>query len=195
MHLRPGHDTAVSRPTLTLTPSCAVAYLGSMVRSIEDFLSSWSAESESTLKALRALTDSSLNQRVTPNGRSLGFIAWHITTTLSEMMGHAGVPVAGPSDKEPAPSSAATIADAYEKAARALAEAVKEKWADSQLTDDIPMYGETWKKGFVLSALIGHQIHHRGQMTVLMRQAGLKVPGMFGPSKEEWAAYGMQPQP
>jgi hypothetical protein len=30
-------------------------------------------------------------------------------------------------------------------------------------------------------------------MTVLMRQAGLKVPGVYGPAREEWAAYGMPP--
>ena len=29
---------------------------------------------------------------------------------------------------------------------------------------------------------------------VLMRQAGLAVPGVYGPSKEEWGAYGMPAQ-
>jgi len=51
--------------------------------------------------------------------------------------------------------------------------------------------GQTWKQGDVLSSLILHQAHHRGQMTVLMRQAGLAVPGIYGPAKEEWAAMGM----
>ena len=41
--------------------------------------------------------------------------------------------------------------------------------------------------------LIGHQTHHRSQMTVLMRQAGLVVPEVYGPAKEGWAAYGAQP--
>ncbi|MBK7956896.1 MAG: hypothetical protein IPK03_01545 [Bacteroidetes bacterium] len=27
----------------------------------------------------------------------------------------------------------------------------------------------------------------------MMRQAGLKVPGMYGPSKEEWEKMGMEP--
>jgi len=27
-----------------------------------------------------------------------------------------------------------------------------------------------------------------------MRQAGLKVPGIYGPSKEEWETYGMPVQ-
>ena len=43
--------------------------------------------------------------------------------------------------------------------------------------------------------LIAHQTHHRGQMTVLMRQAGLRVPGIYGPAKEEWAAFGAPAMP
>jgi uncharacterized damage-inducible protein DinB len=39
--------------------------------------------------------------------------------------------------------------------------------------------------------MLENEIHHRGQMTVLMRQAGLKVPGVYGPAKEDWAAMGM----
>jgi uncharacterized damage-inducible protein DinB len=34
------------------------------------------------------------------------------------------------------------------------------------------MYGEMWAKGKILAVLIGHQAHHRAQMTVLMRQSG-----------------------
>jgi uncharacterized damage-inducible protein DinB len=30
-------------------------------------------------------------------------------------------------------------------------------------------------------------------MTVLMREAGLDVPGVYGPARQEWAAFGMQP--
>ncbi|WP_258881781.1 DinB family protein [Paenibacillus sp. sptzw28] len=33
-----------------------------------------------------------------------------------------------------------------------------------------------------------HQIHHRGQMTILIRQAGLTAPGIYGPNEEETAA-------
>jgi hypothetical protein len=28
---------------------------------------------------------------------------------------------------------------------------------------------------------------------VLMRQAGLEIPGLYGPSRQEWAAFGMKP--
>jgi uncharacterized damage-inducible protein DinB len=165
-----------------------------MFRTISDFLKSWDYESASTLKVLRELNDSSLDQRVTPDGRALGFLAWHITTTLSELPGQAGLEVDGPRQEDPVPASAAIIAAAYQRAARNLAEVVESSWKDSQLAGEIPMYGERWTRGATLSALIAHQCHHRGQMTVLMRQAGLKVPGVYGPAKEEWAAFGMQAQ-
>jgi uncharacterized damage-inducible protein DinB len=30
-------------------------------------------------------------------------------------------------------------------------------------------------------------------MTVLMRQAGLKPPGIYGPAREDWATMNMEP--
>jgi uncharacterized damage-inducible protein DinB len=53
------------------------------------------------------------------------------------------------------------------------------------------MYGQMWVRGKTLGVLVTHQIHHRGQLTVLLRLAGLKVPGVYGPAKEEWAKMGM----
>jgi uncharacterized damage-inducible protein DinB len=53
------------------------------------------------------------------------------------------------------------------------------------------MYGEMWTRGRTLQVLVLHQTHHRGQMTVLMRQAGLAVPGCYGPAAEEWERMGM----
>jgi len=64
-----------------------------MLRTIEDFQKDWAYESESTLKILNALTDGSLDQKVTPSGRNLGFIAWHLTLTLGEMLAHCGLKI------------------------------------------------------------------------------------------------------
>jgi hypothetical protein len=41
------------------------------------------------------------------------------------------------------------------------------------------MYEEKWKRGMTLAIIISHQIHHRAQLTVVMRLNGLKVPGVF----------------
>ena len=110
------------------------------------------------------------------------------------MMHRAGLPVAGPKDGAPRPANAAAIGEAYETAAASLAELLQNQWTDGVLRESVNMYGQDWKKGVVLSSLIFHQCHHRAQMTVLMRQAGLKVPGVYGPSREEWEAHGMTAQ-
>jgi uncharacterized damage-inducible protein DinB len=168
-----------------------------MFRSIDDFASAWQMEAESTMKILRSLTDASLTQAVVPGGRTLGFLAWHITCTLAEMGGRAGLAIEGPTEQTPdaVPTRAADIAAQYEKSAAMVVPAVRTKWSDAQLSETIDMYGEKWQRAMLLTAIIAHQTHHRGQMTVLMRQAGVPVPGMYGPSKEEWAAMGMPTQP
>lgn len=164
-----------------------------MFNSIDQFLGNWKYETESTSKLLDNLTDESLNQKVTPDGRSLGFIAWHIAQTIPEMLGRTGLVLEGPSVESKVPVSAKEIKKAFETASASLKEQIKSKWTDETLNIEDEMYGEKWKRGMTLSALILHQAHHRGQMTVLMRQAGLKVSGVYGPSKEEWAAMGMDP--
>ena len=70
---------------------------------------------------------------------------------------------------------------------------MRAKWSDASLAVEDEMYGQKWARALTLAILVAHQTHHRGQMTVLMRQAGLKVPGFYGPAKEEWAAMGMKP--
>jgi len=165
-----------------------------MFRTIADFTRAWQVESAHTLKMMRALTDASLSQKVTPEGRSLGRLSWHIVQSLGEMGGHGGLTVDAASEKTPQPATASAIADAYEAGAPAVDRAVASAWTDGDLPVEIDIYGERWARGVFLRALMAHEIHHRAQMTVLMRQAGLKVPGVYGPSREEWTAYGMSPQ-
>ncbi len=163
-----------------------------MFRRVADFQKAWEQEKASTLKVLGAMTDASLSQAVTSDGRTLGRLAWHVATTLGEMMERTGLKIGGPSHEAPPPPSAAAIVAAYGAAAKAVAEGVS-GWSDATLEVEDDMYGQRWSRGLTLQALVVHQAHHRGQMTVLMRQAGLKVPGVYGPAREEWTAYGMQP--
>ncbi len=165
-----------------------------MFRVVDDFLEGWKYEGEATLKIFRNLTDASLGQKVTPEGRSIGFIAWHITQCIPEMMSRTGLRFTDFDEKAPVPADIAEIVRTYENFSRQLLEQVRTNWKDADLTVEVNMYGEMWSKGKTLSVLMAHQAHHRAQITVLMRQAGLKVPGVYGPSREEWAAFGMPPQ-
>jgi len=165
-----------------------------MYHTVQDFLTDWTQENDSTLKVFKNLTDGSLKQKVSADGRSLGNLAWHIVLTLGEMGEKAGLKVTALPENTPLPNSASTIVAAYEKAGASFAAEVKQKWTDVMLPEEIVMYGERWTRSATLASVTKHQIHHRAQMTVLMRQAGLKVPGIYGPSREEWSQYGMPTQ-
>jgi uncharacterized damage-inducible protein DinB len=162
-----------------------------MFTSIEHFKGAWKSEIERTSKIFGALTDASLKQSVAKDHRTLGRMAWHITQTIPEMAGRTGLKIEGPGEKEAVPSSASAIKTAYDRAAASLLEQIAQSWTDETLGIEDNMYGEMWKRGSTLAAIISHQIHHRAQMTVLMRQAGLAVPGVYGPSRDEWGQYNM----
>ncbi|MBE1554042.1 DinB family protein [Sporosarcina limicola] len=163
-----------------------------MFRTIEDFLTIWKYESESTQKLLDTLTDASLAQEVTAEGRTIGRLAWHIVTTVHEMVSRTGLEFEGAKHEGPLPTSAIAIVKAYQLSNEAMISAIQNNWTDAILSDEHDMYGERWTVATILQILVFHQIHHRGQLTVLMRQAGLRIPGVYGPTREEWAEFGME---
>jgi uncharacterized damage-inducible protein DinB len=162
-----------------------------MFRTIKDFEKSFKYEADGTLKLLRALTDASLPQHVVPEGRTLGRLAWHLVQSQVDMLNKAGLTVEGPDWDAAIPPHAAQIVSAYEHTWQSALSEVTKKWNDEALLEEHDIYGEMWPNGLTLEALLRHEAHHRGQMTVLMRQAGLAVPGIYGPAREEWAAFGM----
>ncbi len=164
-----------------------------MYHTIDEFLSDWVFESGSTLHLFKNLTDDSLKFKPNDNVRSAGRLAWHITLSMSEMISRAGLSIGTIDKTEPVPEHAEKIYQTYADLSKALADAVRQRWNDNSLDEEISMFGENWPKRQVLTSLIKHQIHHRGQLTIVMRQAGLKVTGTYGPSFEEWASMGMQP--
>ncbi len=161
-----------------------------MIESIAGFQRTWSEQSATTSKVLHALTDASLAQEVAPGFRTIGRLAWHLTQTIPEMLHRAGLSVAGPDEHEPVPARANAIAEAYDLASGSVLHAVS-GWSDATLAQEDEMYGERWTRGRTLTVLITHECHHRGQLTVLMRQAGLRVPEISGPTREDWAQWGM----
>ena len=164
-----------------------------MIATIAEFEGLWKHESGGTQRLFAELTDASLAQAVAKDHRTLGRLAWHITTSISEMMSRTGLAIAGPATEAPSPATADAIRAAYDEAATSLVAEMRAKWTDESLLVEDEMYGEHWKRALTLAILVSHQTHHRGQMTVLMRQAGLKVPGVYGPSRDEWSAMGMGP--
>jgi uncharacterized damage-inducible protein DinB len=163
-----------------------------MYKHINDFSSAWQNETAATMRTLEMLTDESLGQQITNDHRTLGRLAWHLVQTLHEMPSLTGLSFEGPGNDMP--TSAADIASVYKRTSQALLDTIQSSWKDENLLIMSDMYGDQWQNGLMLDILIKHEIHHRGQMTVLMRQAGLRVPDVYGPTKEQWAEYG-EPAP
>lgn len=164
-----------------------------MFKTLDDFFKEWKAEEQATQQILEALTDESLSQPVAEGYRTLGRLAWHLATALDEMVGHTGLQFSAARFGNPVPDTAQEIAEAYRFSNQSMVRAMRDNWTDETLAEEHNMYGKMWSVATILKVLMTHQIHHRGQMTVLMRQAGLKVPGVYGPAKEEWAAMGAEP--
>jgi uncharacterized damage-inducible protein DinB len=165
-----------------------------MYRSIQDFISDFQMESDNTLKIFMCISEEKKDLRVNDHIRSMERLSWHVTQTLSEMMFRCGFTPYDEIEDKPIPHSFQAIAKSYKQMANLLLETVPSKWNDSELQDEIEIYGQRWSKGFLLRSIITHEIHHRGQLTVIMRYFGLPVPGIYGPSREEWAKYQMPAQ-
>ncbi|MWC27137.1 DinB family protein [Paenibacillus sp. MMS18-CY102] len=161
-----------------------------MFTSIQNFIEEYTVEYEGTYKLLQLIKDEALQQRVTPEGRTLGYLAWHLVPSKS-IFEPAGLQFEGPPDRSPAPESAETIAQTYLAAAQSLIQAIQTQLTDEDLQRTVITFNQPWKIGYTLSAFLKHEVHHRGQLTILMRQAGLPLIGLYGPTKEEWAEYGV----
>lgn len=163
-----------------------------MFQTVEHFLQSWTFEATATQNLLQQLTDESLHQAITAGHWTLGRIAWHTVTAIRIISANTDLTFEAPAEDFPVPTSAQLIADSYHQASNAFIDAVKTQWTDQTMNETIEFIGQSIPNGSLLLFLLQHQSHHRGQMTVLMRQAGLAVPGIYGPAKEEWTQFGLQ---
>ncbi len=163
-----------------------------MYTTVNQFIKEFSYEYQSTLKVFKNITNESLFENANDNMRSLQRLVWHITVTQAEMLGKAGLTINGPEEHGQPSNNITEICNLYEISAKSVLEQVEKMWTDADLQTEVDMYGEKWTKAVILNVLIKHEVHHRGQLTTLMRLHNLKVPGVYGPSREEWATFGME---
>ena len=169
-----------------------------MFRRVDDFKTVWQQEAEKTLAVFAAIPDAAAHQAVAAQHRDLRRMAWHLVETVLELPHKLGLQVKGPVALGPdgfiataPPPTMVEISDTYRAVSESLLDHMG-SWSNTELGRTFSLYGETWTGAFALYVLVSHQTHHRGQMTVLMRQAGLHVPSTYGPTKEGWAEFGLE---
>lgn len=166
-----------------------------MYVTISDFIKEWNRESLLTQKVLDGLTDESLKQKVYPEGRTLGRLVWHITTNIPEYLAHFGINADKVENAETVPTSAKEISETFKKVSAQAAQAIEQQWTDESLSQVQNAFGREETNASILIMLIKHIVHHRGQATILIRQAGLKPFGVYGPPKEDWIHLGVENPP
>lgn len=157
-----------------------------MYRKIEDFTFEWTNAAKGTTNVFKALTDDTLNQAIVEGHNTLGWLAWHLTGAplfFGNMLAQLNLETSI-DPQQPHPTSASEIVEAY-KAVSAEVLTKVSALSDEDLLTEVPGLQQPMPRGAVLRMMIDHQTHHRGQMTVLLRQAGLEVPGVMGPTKEQ----------
>ena len=156
-----------------------------MYHDISEFTEQYKWESDTTAKVLAALTDESLSQAKAEGHNNLGDIAWHVASAPAFMLNEIKLEMPKFEWGTPEGMTTAKITETYsdmlskvnDHAAKITPEGLKEIHHVFGMMD--------WPVAAMLNALIVHEVHHRGQMSVLMRQAGLVVPSIYGPNHEE----------
>ena len=163
---------------------------------LQKLLALWDEEARKTVALLRALPVDQYDFRPDPGGRSLGEMAWHLAE--GDAYNSYGVEAGSfePSMRPPGiarPRAVAELAPGYERI-HADAMARLRKLRPEDLDREIKFYdGQHRRIGDILwDGLLLHLVHHRGQLSLLCRQACGAPPGMYGPNREEMAAMRAQ---
>jgi len=158
---------------------------------LEMFLKTWEREAESTLTLLRALPPTKYDFKPDPGGRSLGELAWHLPEGEAYMSfgienGRFGMDVKPPNVERPRTVEA--LAPGFERIHKEAVERIR-KLKPEDLDRSIPFFsGPMPIRDILWSMIIFHNIHHRGQLSLMCRLAGGQAPGLYGPNREETAA-------
>ena len=159
-------------------------------QNFETFLRVWDVEAEKTVRVLSALPRDKYDFRPDPGGRSLGELAWHLAE--GDAYNSYGVEQGkfGPELRPPGierPKEVEALAPGYERVHREAAARIR-KMTPEDLERKIRFFaGEDLSGGELLWGAIFHNIHHRGQLSLMCRLAGGVSPGIFGPNREEMA--------
>jgi len=158
-----------------------------MYRNLNDFIQEWEKNCTGTLAIFESITDEKKHAAIVEGHSSLESLSWHLTTAPAYFMGQVGLALDVELNPKNTPSTIGEIISTYKAASENVVKAAKENLSDEKLLTEVNSHGHLTPIGAMLRLMVDHQTHHRAQMQVLLRQAGLPVPGVMGPTKEDLA--------
>ena len=159
---------------------------------MERFRTGWNAEAGRTIALLESLPDDKYDFRPDPEGRSIGEMAWHLSeidACLTYAIEHNRFRMEDEPPNLRRPRETSQLAPGYRRIhEEALARLAS--LTDEDLDREVTYFdGQPLTIGQVLwDQLLGHLIHHRGQLVMLARMAGGAPPGLYGPNREQTRA-------
>jgi uncharacterized damage-inducible protein DinB len=159
---------------------------------IEGMLQELEQEAQTTRRVLERVPDNQLAWRPHEKARTLGELALHVAMVpggVAELVASQSMAQA-PQFTDPSPKSASelipTLDESIAKAKRVLGD-----------MDDAALMA-TWRLmrgerelfavprvAMLRSIMLNHWYHHRGQLTVYLRELGIPIPSIYGPSADE----------
>lgn len=161
------------------------------MRIIDTLLQELDQEAQTTRRVLERVPDAHLGWKPHPKSMTLGELALHVATTPGGVAEIAAQPsVQLPKFTRPQAASAA-------EALSALTDSVAKAKQLLGGMDDATLLA-TWKLldgerevmalprvAFLRAIMLNHWYHHRGQLSVYLRQLNVPVPSIYGPSADE----------
>ena len=157
----------------------------------ETLLRVWDEDAARTVRVLEALPPDQYDFRPDPKGRSIGEMAWHLAE--GDAYNALGVADGGfTMDMKPGnmerPRTVAALAPGYARVHREAVARIR-ALTPADLERKIEFFtGQMMTGAEILWGAIFHNVHHRGQLVLMVRLAGGVPPGVFGPTREEMAA-------
>jgi uncharacterized damage-inducible protein DinB len=149
-------------------------------------------ETQTTRRVLERVPGEKLSWRPHPKARTLGELAMHVAIVpgaLAELI------------TSPSPAQILDFTDPVLKDASELIPALEESVGKAKKAVgnlDATALNETWRlmrgerelfavprAGLLRSVMLNHWYHHRGQLTVYLKQLDVPIPSIYGPSADE----------
>lgn len=158
---------------------------------IDGMLLELEQEAKTTRRLLERISDDHLGWRPHSKARTLGELALHIATVPG------AVAELAMQDKVQAPNFVDPVPKNAQEVIAALDESIaKAKKVLGGVSDEVllspwrMMHGERElfsqpKIALLRSIMLNHWYHHRGQLSVYLRQLEVPIPSIYGPSADE----------
>jgi uncharacterized damage-inducible protein DinB len=163
-----------------------MALIDGMLRELEE-------EAVTTRRVLERVPENRLGWRPHQKARTLGELALHVAMVpggVAQLVASPSPAQAPQFRQDPSPASTTELMPALDQSI-ATAKQVLGGMDDGALTATWRLTnGErelfaTTRAAMLRSVMLNHWYHHRGQLTVYLRELGVPIPSVYGPSADE----------